>query len=80
MPKFRKIPVVISAEQWFPGVVIEGVTSHPNLPNMGLIRTLEDTDDSAHHVSPGDWVITGVEGEKYACKPSVFDRTYEPAD
>jgi len=29
-------------------------------------------------VSPGDWVITGVEGEKYACKPAIFEKTYEP--
>lgn len=27
---------------------------------------------------PGDWIITGIRGEKYPCKPDVFDRTYEP--
>lgn len=30
--------------------------------------------------SPGDWIITGVNGEKYPCKPDVFEKTYEPAD
>jgi hypothetical protein len=30
------------------------------------------------HASPGDWIITGVKGEQYPCKPDVFERTYEP--
>jgi hypothetical protein len=42
----------------------------------GLIPTLEGN----HIVCPGDWVITGVEGEgeRYPCKPSVFSETYDP--
>ena len=28
--------------------------------------------------SPGDWIITGVNGEQYPCKPDIFDKTYEP--
>lgn len=27
--------------------------------------------------SPGDWIITGVHGEKYPCKPDIFEKTYE---
>ena len=27
--------------------------------------------------SPGDWIITGVQGEKYPCKPDIFESTYE---
>ena len=27
---------------------------------------------------PGDWIITGVQGEQYPCKPDIFERTYEP--
>jgi hypothetical protein len=30
--------------------------------------------------SPGDWIITGVKGEKYPCKPDVFEMTYEPVE
>ena len=30
------------------------------------------------HASPGDWIITGVNGEKYPCKPDIFEKTYEP--
>jgi len=29
------------------------------------------------NVSPGDWIITGVEGERYCCKDSIFKKTYE---
>lgn len=76
MPKFRKKPVVIEAEQWFLGKQVDGV--EPPAPNergtgYGYINTLE----GRMIVSPGDWVITGVKGEKYPCKPDIFDATYE---
>ncbi|WP_422929019.1 hypothetical protein [Singulisphaera sp. PoT] len=29
--------------------------------------------------NPGDWIITGVKGEVYPCKPDIFEATYEPA-
>lgn len=50
----------------------------PNLnPSDGAyVQTLE----GRMFVSPGDWIITGVKGEKYPCKPDVFAQTYEPAD
>lgn len=38
-----------------------------------------DTLEGGHIVCPGDWVITGVAGEKYPCKDSIFRQTYEPA-
>lgn len=38
------------------------------------IETLEGT----MHASVGDWIITGVNGEKYPCKPDIFKKTYEP--
>jgi hypothetical protein len=37
-----------------------------------------DTMEGKHAVSPGDWIITGVKGEKYPCKPDIFEATYEP--
>ena len=40
------------------------------------IKTLERT----MHASIGDWIITGVNGEKYPCKPDIFEKTYEPVD
>ena len=44
----------------------------------GVIKTLESTQDGAHFVCPGDWIITGIKGERYACKPDIFEATYEP--
>lgn len=40
------------------------------------IETLEGT----MHASIGDWIITGVNGEKYPCKPDIFKKTYEPEE
>jgi hypothetical protein len=38
-----------------------------------------DTLEGGHIVCPGDWIITGVNGEMYPCKPDVFAKTYDPA-
>jgi hypothetical protein len=77
MSKFRKKPVVIEARQWtyekwkeFPEVVVA------ERAFTGTIETLE----GPHVVSEGDWIITGVKGEKYPCKPDIFEMTYEPVD
>ncbi len=39
-----------------------------------VIHTLEGD----MKASPGDWIITGVKGERYPCKPDVFEASYEP--
>lgn len=39
-----------------------------------------DTLEGGHTVCPGDWIITGVQGEHYPCKPDIFDATYEPVE
>ena len=38
-----------------------------------------DTLEGGHTVCPGDWIITGVQGERYPCKPDIFVLTYETA-
>jgi len=78
--KFRKKPVVIEAilyeghnlhDVWeFLGYRGEPVASTMELP----ISTLEGT----MLASSGDWIIRGVAGEFYPCKPDIFDATYEP--
>jgi hypothetical protein len=40
-----------------------------------LIQTLE----GEMRADPGDWIITGVKGETYPCKPDIFEATYETA-
>jgi hypothetical protein len=65
--KYRKKPVVIEATQWFK------MGDHPAVTDIGLIGTLE----GVMQVSPGDFIITGVRGEHYPCKPDIFALTYE---
>lgn len=36
-----------------------------------------DTREDGHRVCPGDFIITGIKGERYPCKPDIFDATYE---
>jgi hypothetical protein len=45
----------------------------------GWIDTLEGGNDGAQVVCPGDWIVTGVQGEHYPVKPDIFAATYEPA-
>lgn len=87
MAQFRKKPVVIEAyqlpaagedvpasfEQWCEAV---GFTAFESDRDEGLlIHTLEGT----MRAGPGDWIIKGVKGEFYPCKPDIFASTYEPA-
>jgi hypothetical protein len=41
-----------------------------------IVETLE----GPLRAAPGDWIITGIRGEQYPCKPDVFEETYEPVD
>jgi hypothetical protein len=36
-----------------------------------------DTLEGGHIVCPGDWIITGIQGEHYPCKPDIFEATYD---
>lgn len=94
--KYRKRPVVIEAMQWTGENLREIIAFTDGPPNTrshhagmmweqyellvaenGLvIFTLE----GQHIATIGDWIIKGVKGEHYPCKPDVFEMTYEPAD
>lgn len=82
--KFRKKPVVIEAFQWFEKMgEIDGVErdyGREMLQPQGHIRRFYSikTLEGKHTVSEGDWIITGIKGEKYPCKPDIFEATYEP--
>ena len=82
MPKYRKRPIVIEAEQFFPDAWPwpDGVrlVKHGDAVILDLFYI--DTLEGGHKVSVGDWIITGVEGEKYPCKPGIFLKTYEPVE
>jgi hypothetical protein len=90
MPLFRKKPVVIEA-RYFDGThhsadhLIEWMgnvgrfipkTSHAGVLFVG---TLEDGDEgeAKHVASQGDWIIKGVAGEFYPCKPDIFKASYD---
>ena len=86
--KFRKKPVVIEATQWdkngdHPTVrryrhpVVGGATPCKHCGNTMHIHGWIDTLEGGHIVCPGDWIITGVKGEHYPCKPDIFEATYE---
>jgi hypothetical protein len=78
--KFRKKPVVIEARRYTRnGLEAEAVAAWCSgvQTDDGLeIETLEGT----HLARYGDWIIKGVQGEFYPCKPDIFAATYEPAD
>ena len=77
--KYRKKPVVIEATQFFKLGDHPAVVADASSPTGFGIHTLEHT-AIKHEVTPGDWIITGVKGEVYACKPDIFEATYEPAE
>lgn len=78
MPFFRKKPVVIEAVQYTGSntaeVAVFGGADLEEADRM-VIHTLEGDMLAA----PGDWIIRGVSGECYPCKPDAFTKTYEPA-
>lgn len=94
MAKFRKKPVVIEAVQWEgrwpdspPDWLAEAgrqgkaysdqrSEDERDPPFAIFIETLEGT----HRGDPGDWIIRGVKGELYPCKPDIFAATYDPVE
>jgi len=71
IPKERMPPWLLSASLMHPSE-IGSIT--PNRSGDLEIHTLE----GFMHVTPGDFVIKGIHGELYPCKPDIFKATYEP--
>lgn len=84
--RYRKKPLVIDAEQF------QGVGHEPYPPGICFCvadpaGTVEGSPHAHVHTIEGvlkasvdDWIITGVKGERYPCKPDVFAATYEPVE
>ena len=78
---YRKKPVMIEAVQWTGENHAEmcefiDPEAFEIIPRVGLvIHTLEGD----HYASPGDYIIKGINGEFYPCKPDIFAKTYESA-
>lgn len=76
-PLYRKKPVIIQASQWFckghcPAWAQHAVTEYAE-------KFCIDTLEGVMIGNPGDWIIKGVKGEIYPCKPDIFAMTYERA-
>lgn len=87
MPTFRKKPIVVEAVQYRRefhtgcGELPPGVERHfcrgedgELYETLPIVQTLE----GELRVADGDWIIKGVKGEFYPCKPDIFEATYEP--
>jgi hypothetical protein len=84
--KYRKKPVVIEAFKWLPDApagqspewfykACSDQIAFPEHDGSVTIKTLE----GSHRGEIGDYIIQGVKGELYPCKPDIFEMTYEPA-
>lgn len=91
MAKYRKKPVIVEARKFETNnepdsVNINGLVLWMNQGSHIMqawhngtdihIETLEGT----MKATVGDWIIRGVNGEFYPCKPDIFEKTYEPAE
>ena len=83
MSQYRKRPVVIEAfrlrkdvaPEWFSRAIEQGTVVLDYQNGTAIIKTLEGD----HLARTGDYIIQGIKGELYPCKPDIFDVTYEPA-
>jgi hypothetical protein len=90
--KYRKKPVVIDAVQltrevieaylWDGGALPDGVrlshsSHHPGRREVYQFRAHIKTLEGDMECREGDWIIRGVKGELYPCKPDIFEATYE---
>ncbi len=88
MAKFRKKPVVIDAVHYdwnepeccadeAQDIVADFMQKNIEVSDEEIfIETLEGTMTA----SKGDWIIKGINGEFYPCKPDIFEKTYEPVE
>lgn len=79
--KYTKKPITIEAVQWTGNnleeicdFIADGSMEYNPIDGL-FIKTLE----GVHHASVGDYIIKGVHGEFYPCKPDIFEETYSPA-
>ena len=88
--KFRKKPVVVEAVQFLPyrksydeiaRIAVNGIRTVQILErDDGLPQLFIDTLEGQMEAKIGDWIIKGISGEIYPCKPDIFYATYEAAE
>lgn len=79
--KYRTKPIEVEAVQWHPGMKLPGVLE---TEEVGKFRPRKlgrvQTKNGPIFAHPGDWIVTGTDGEKRVCNPSLFDKLYEKAE
>ena len=94
MAKFRKKPVVVSAFRFYPHITTEELYQWAEISRLtghgisGLPVPFRFADGAIYiatlegemKANPGDWIIKGVKGEFYPCKPDIFAATYEAVE
>ena len=83
MAKYRKKPVVIEAYCPYKGKMPEWFESA--LCNRGIRERVSggfdiDTLEGTMRASVGDYIIKGISGELYPCKPDIFEKTYDAVE
>lgn len=82
MAKYRKKPVVVEAIQWTGKAGnLFAVTQLVGKSDRQILKSTTDliipTLEGDMIASINDWIIIGVHGEPYPCKPDIFEKTYE---
>lgn len=81
--KFRKKPIEIEAVQWL-GVwespISEFIKTRAATTGKAGDELSIETLEGWIRAMPGDWIIKGVKGEFYPCKPDIFEATYDKVD
>ena len=81
--KYRKKPIIVEAVQWKIKnykEIEEFAKDSVSLTRDGLIVETLESDRNArtrHVATKGDWIIKGIKGEFYPCKPDIFKKTYD---
>ena len=79
--KYRKKPVVIEAFQWMRDATPQWWRKRTDLNiNVSTGSVFIPTLEGTHEARPGDFIIQGVKGELYPCKPDIFEMTYEKVE
>ena len=91
--KYIKKPVIIEAfqydgdlisssgfyyvPQWAANAFEAGIMYYDSIGDWPPCELFINTLEGNHHVSVGDYIIQGIKGELYPCKPDIFEQTYE---
>jgi len=78
MPKFRKRPPEVEAEQWHPGVKHDAVQTE-TLHSGTKCFVVYDGNKRRIELADGDWILTAENGAHFVCPDAQFNKLFEPA-